>query len=79
MTDAPRRFQLQSSYQPAGDQPEAIARLIDGLQNGLAHQTLLGVTGSEKALATTIRSTSSAARGVRKLRKSSGQVPSSMR
>ncbi|MGL6223724.1 MAG: excinuclease ABC subunit UvrB [Steroidobacteraceae bacterium] len=48
MTDAPRRFQLQSSYQPAGDQPEAIARLIDGLQNGLAHQTLLGVTGSGK-------------------------------
>ncbi len=48
MTDAPRAFQLQSSYQPAGDQPEAIARLIDGLQNGLAHQTLLGVTGSGK-------------------------------
>ena len=48
MTDAPRAFQLQSGYQPAGDQPEAIARLIEGLQNGLAHQTLLGVTGSGK-------------------------------
>jgi excinuclease ABC subunit B len=48
MTDVPRPFQLQSSYQPAGDQPEAIARLIEGLQNGLAHQTLLGVTGSGK-------------------------------
>lgn len=43
-----RRFELQSTYQPAGDQPEAIARLIDGLQSGLAHQTLLGVTGSGK-------------------------------
>ncbi len=48
MTDAPRPFQLQSSYKPAGDQPQAIARLIEGLQNGLAHQTLLGVTGSGK-------------------------------
>jgi len=42
------RFQLVSSYQPAGDQPQAIARLIDGFQAGLAHQTLLGVTGSGK-------------------------------
>jgi len=33
---------------PAGDQPEAIASLIEGLNNGLAHQTLLGVTGSGK-------------------------------
>ncbi len=48
MTDAPRAFQLQSGYQPAGDQPEAIARLVEGLRNGLAHQTLLGVTGSRK-------------------------------
>ena len=46
MTDVPRAFQLQSGYQPAGDQPEAIARLVEGLRNGLAHQTLLGVTGS---------------------------------
>jgi excinuclease ABC subunit B len=48
MSEAPRRFQLQSDYQPAGDQPEAIARLIEGLESGLAHQTLLGVTGSGK-------------------------------
>jgi excinuclease ABC subunit B len=39
---------LQSDYLPAGDQPEAIAALIDGIQSGLAHQTLLGVTGSGK-------------------------------
>jgi excinuclease ABC subunit B len=42
------RFNLQSEYQPAGDQPEAIARLIDGINSGLAAQTLLGVTGSGK-------------------------------
>ena len=48
VTDVPRAFQLQSGYQPAGDQPEAIARLVEGLRNGLAHQTLLGVTGSGK-------------------------------
>ncbi len=48
MTDVPRAFQLQSGYQPAGDQPEAIARLVEGLRNGLAHQTLLGVTGSRQ-------------------------------
>ncbi|HWJ07361.1 MAG TPA: DEAD/DEAH box helicase family protein, partial [Steroidobacteraceae bacterium] len=48
MTDAPRAFELAAQYAPAGDQPEAIARLVDGLQNGLAHQTLLGVTGSGK-------------------------------
>ena len=50
MTDAPRAFDLDSQYAPAGDQPEAIARLVDGLQNGLAHQTLLGVTGSGKSI-----------------------------
>ncbi len=50
MSEAPRRFQLQSNYQPAGDQPEAIARLIEGLESGLAHQTLLGVTGSGKSI-----------------------------
>ena len=42
------RFRLESRYQPAGDQPKAIAGLLDGLQSGLAHQTLLGVTGSGK-------------------------------
>jgi len=48
MSDPQRPFKLQSDYQPAGDQPQAIAKLIDGLENGLAHQTLLGVTGSGK-------------------------------
>ena len=41
-------FKLDSDYQPAGDQPAAIAGLITGLSNGLARQTLLGVTGSGK-------------------------------
>jgi excinuclease ABC subunit B len=41
-------FQLFSDYSPAGDQPQAIAKMVDGLQSGLAHQTLLGVTGSGK-------------------------------
>src|SRR6202046_4080268 len=42
------RFELVSPYQPAGDQPQAIRRLIDGFESGLARQTLLGVTGSGK-------------------------------
>jgi excinuclease ABC subunit B len=41
-------FELYSDYQPAGDQPQAIAKLIEGLTSGLSHQTLLGVTGSGK-------------------------------
>jgi excinuclease ABC subunit B len=41
-------FKLVSDYKPAGDQPSAIAQLIDGIESGLAHQTLLGVTGSGK-------------------------------
>ncbi|HVM48323.1 MAG TPA: excinuclease ABC subunit UvrB [Candidatus Acidoferrum sp.] len=41
-------FELVSPYQPAGDQPDAIARLTEGLQAGVRHQTLLGVTGSGK-------------------------------
>ncbi|WKE64323.1 excinuclease ABC subunit UvrB [Gallaecimonas kandeliae] len=41
-------FILHSAYQPAGDQPTAIAQLVEGLEAGLAHQTLLGVTGSGK-------------------------------
>ena len=41
-------FQLQAHYQPAGDQPTAIAQLIQGLTRGDQHQTLLGVTGSGK-------------------------------
>nr|WP_233749220.1 excinuclease ABC subunit UvrB [Ferrimonas balearica] len=43
-----RPFKLHSQFQPAGDQPGAIAKLLDGLDAGLAHQTLLGVTGSGK-------------------------------
>ena len=46
--DTVQRFELVSDYEPAGDQPEAIARLVEGLGDGLAHQTLLGVTGSGK-------------------------------
>jgi excinuclease ABC subunit B len=46
--DSPLKFALEADYQPAGDQPEAIALLIDGLKSGLSHQTLLGVTGSGK-------------------------------
>ena len=42
------RFDLYADYLPAGDQPQAIEKLIDGLTSGLAHQTLLGVTGSGK-------------------------------
>ncbi len=41
-------FSINSNYQPAGDQPTAIASLVDGLKNGLARQILLGVTGSGK-------------------------------
>jgi excinuclease ABC subunit B len=42
------QFKLQSSYQPSGDQPQAIQQLTEGLQNGERYQTLLGVTGSGK-------------------------------
>lgn len=41
-------FKLHSDFKPAGDQPQAIAKLVEGLEDGLAHQTLLGVTGSGK-------------------------------
>src|SRR5512145_618649 len=46
MTERP--LQLVADFAPAGDQPQAIAQLVDGLQSGLAKQTLLGVTGSGK-------------------------------
>jgi excinuclease ABC subunit B len=46
--DKQPEFELIAGYRPAGDQPEAIAKLIDGLTSGLSHQTLLGVTGSGK-------------------------------
>ncbi len=42
------KFELVSKYRPTGDQPEAIAQLTGGVQNGLKEQTLLGVTGSGK-------------------------------
>lgn len=42
------KFKLQANFQPSGDQPQAIEKLINGIKNGLAHQTLLGVTGSGK-------------------------------
>jgi excinuclease ABC subunit B len=41
-------FRLFQPFQPAGDQPQAIAQLIEGIDDGLAYQTLLGVTGSGK-------------------------------
>ena len=41
-------FELYSEYSPAGDQPDAIKKLIEGVYSGLAYQTLLGVTGSGK-------------------------------
>ena len=43
-----RQFIMLSEFEPAGDQPAAINQLVDGLLNGLAAQTLLGVTGSGK-------------------------------
>jgi len=48
MTVSTRQFQLESDFEPTGDQPEAIAQLLDGLGAGEAYQTLLGVTGSGK-------------------------------
>jgi len=41
-------FEVVSDFKPAGDQPKAIEGLVNGIENGLAHQTLLGVTGSGK-------------------------------
>ena len=43
-----KTFRLDAKFEPAGDQPQAIARLVEGLEDGLSHQTLLGVTGSGK-------------------------------
>ncbi|TCO71782.1 excinuclease ABC subunit UvrB [Chromatocurvus halotolerans] len=43
-----KQFQVKSSFQPAGDQPAAISALVEGIEAGLAAQTLLGVTGSGK-------------------------------
>jgi excinuclease ABC subunit B len=41
-------FSLEAPFSPTGDQPQAIAKLVEGLESGLSHQTLLGVTGSGK-------------------------------
>jgi excinuclease ABC subunit B len=43
-----KNFQLETEFEPAGDQPEAIDALVQGIEDGLMHQTLLGVTGSGK-------------------------------
>jgi excinuclease ABC subunit B len=43
-------FVLKADYQPAGDQPQAIAKLVEGIRDGFRHQTLLGVTGSGKSI-----------------------------
>ncbi|MEZ5557820.1 MAG: excinuclease ABC subunit UvrB [Pseudomonadales bacterium] len=48
MVQSVAEFEVVSAYQPAGDQPAAIEQLVDGLESGLSHQTLLGVTGSGK-------------------------------
>ena len=48
MSKQNKRFQLGTPFEPAGDQPQAIHALTEGLESGLAHQTLLGVTGSGK-------------------------------
>src|SRR3989344_4971274 len=42
------KFKIKSPFRPAGDQPKAIAALVEGLKGGKRHQTLLGVTGSGK-------------------------------
>ena len=46
--DPGKSFELVAAFKPAGDQPEAIASLVDGVEHGLHKQTLLGVTGSGK-------------------------------
>jgi excinuclease ABC subunit B len=48
LDDVARRFTIHSEFQPAGDQPEAIAGLVDGIGQGEREQVLLGVTGSGK-------------------------------
>ena len=45
------KFELNAPWKPAGDQPQAIEKLISGLKKGMRYQTLLGVTGSGKTFA----------------------------
>src|SRR5438034_617610 len=42
------RFSIQAPFEPAGDQPQAIAQLVEGVKQGLSEQVLMGVTGSGK-------------------------------
>ena len=48
MIEKSGKFKLRAPYQMTGDQPDAVSRLVAGIQNGKKHQTLLGVTGSGK-------------------------------
>jgi excinuclease ABC B subunit len=50
MEQEKRPFKLEADFAPAGDQPQAIEQLVEGIDEGLAHQTLLGVTGSGKSV-----------------------------
>ncbi len=43
-----KEFKIVSDFSPAGDQPQAISKLVEGINSGLLNQTLLGVTGSGK-------------------------------
>ncbi len=43
-------FKLEAKFEPSGDQPQAIEKLVEGINDGLAHQTLLGATGSGKSV-----------------------------
>ena len=43
-----QQFEIQANFEPAGDQPEAIKQLVNGVESGISHLTLLGVTGSGK-------------------------------
>ncbi|MFM7745716.1 MAG: DEAD/DEAH box helicase family protein, partial [Actinomycetota bacterium] len=49
MVEARHTFKVVSEYQPAGDQPKAIAELAEGIESGVRYQTLLGITGSGKS------------------------------
>ena len=46
--ESPVTFQLEASFEPAGDQPQAIEALVEGIREGNRHQVLMGVTGSGK-------------------------------
>src|SRR5918911_5482178 len=46
----PMSFRVSAPYQPTGDQPRAIAQLVEGVRKGYKHQTLLGATGTGKSL-----------------------------